>query len=121
MDKYNNIHFWFKCFNINNDDKYTCKEYYDCIIIKNDIIKFKIECSEWSDKVKSWLLRVAPISDFDEWDNSTAFEAGFDNDIELCKYLYENMLDIHQTIIRYLSKKYDELEQNMYELSDYAE
>lgn len=56
-----------------------------------------------------WMLRTTTIAAFDRWANSTAIQEFFDNEIELCNYLYKHQLDIYKNLLEYLSEEYDEV------------
>ena len=55
------------------------------------------------------MLRVSTRTAFDRWANSTAIEKFFNDDIELCNYLYDHQLDIYKDLIKYLSSEYDDI------------
>lgn len=94
----NNIKNWF----LNDFEEYNIYEYPGHLEARTDIALFMV--IEPHDGTKNrWMLRVAPISSFDRWANSTAVEEFFDTDIELCNYLCEHQLDIYKAILKRLS------------------
>ena len=98
---------WFEHENIVNDENYeirTCDN--DCLLVKNDTAMFEIVPPH--DGLK-WLLRIAPISGFDRWSNSTAIEEWFESAENICNYLHEHKTKIYKTLLKYLSSDYDEI------------
>lgn len=98
---------WFEHENIVNDENYeirTCDN--DCLLVENDTAMFEILPPH--DGLK-WLLRIAPISGFDRWSNSTAIEEWFESAENICNYLHENQTNIYKTLLKYLSSDYDEI------------
>lgn len=101
-----NIRRWFENDTINNGQNYEITEYDINLEAKTDTALFMI-VEPHSGTNNKWMLRVAPISSFDRWANSTAVEAFFDTDIEMCNYLHEHQLDIYKDLLKCLSDDYD--------------
>ena len=102
-----NIRRWFENDTINNGQKYEITEYDINLEARTDTALFMI-VEPHSRTNNKWMLRVAPISSFDRWANSTAVEEFFDTDIEVCNYLYDHQLDIYKDLLKRLSDDYDE-------------
>lgn len=102
-----NIRRWFENDATNNGQNYEITEYDINLEARTDTVLFMI-VEPHSGTNNKWMLRVAPISSFDRWANSTAVEEFFDTDIEVCNYLYEHQLDIYKSLLERLSDDYDE-------------
>lgn len=102
--KMDNIRNWFE----DDSQDYDIYEYDGHLEAKTETAFFMVVEPHEGNKNK-WLLRVAPISSFDRWANSTTVEEFFNTDIELCNYLYEHQLDIYKALLKDLSEDYDEI------------
>lgn len=104
-----NIKRWFENDKINNGQDYEFYEYDGHLEVRTETALFMI-VEPHNGTNNRWMLRVAAISSFDRWANSTAVEEFFNTDIELCNYLYEHQLNIYKDLLRRLSEDYDEIE-----------
>lgn len=102
---------WFKTDTINNGQTYEINEYEGHFEAKTNIAFFLI-VEPHSGTNNKWMLRIAPISSFDRWANSTAVEEFFLTDIEVCNYLHEHQLDIYKNLLESLSNDYEEIYTN---------
>ena len=90
-----------------NNQDYEIDDGYDGLLeVKTDIAIFLI-VEPHSGTEDKWLLRIAPISSFDRWANSTIIEEFFISDIELYNYLCNNQLNIYKALLKGLSNDYD--------------
>ena len=90
-----------------NNQNYEIDDGYDRLLeVKTDIAIFLI-VEPHSGTEDKWLLRIAPISSFDRWANSTIIEEFFISDIELYNYLCNNQLNIYKALLKGLSNDYD--------------
>lgn len=101
-----NIRRWFE----NDYRNYDIYEYDGHLEATTNTVHYMI-VSPHSGTDNRWMLRVTTVSAFDRWANSTAVQEFFDTDIELCNYLYEHKLEIYENLLEYLSKEYDELDE----------
>lgn len=99
-----NVKRWFE----NDYENYEIREYDGHLEAKTKTVLYLI-VSPHSGTDNKWMLRVTTISAFDRWANSRAVEEFFDNEFELCNYLYDHQLDIYKNLLEYLSKEYDEV------------
>ena len=113
----NNIREWFESDMKNSGEEYDISGYEGHLEVRTDIALFMV-VEPHSGTKNRWMLRVAPISSFDRWANSTAVEEFFDTEIEVCNYLSANQLDIYKDILRRLSEDYHELSEDYDELSE---
>ena len=104
-----NIKRWFENDSSYTGTDYSIREWDGRLEVKTDIAIFQI-VSPHSGTQNRWMLRVSTIASFDRWANSRAIEKFFESDTELCAYLTWNMLHIYKTLLRYLSKEYEEME-----------
>lgn len=104
----NNIKKWFKDDALDNGTKYEFSEYEGHFEARTDTIFFMIVAPHSGTNYR-WLLRVAAISSFDRWANSTAVEEFFKTDIDLCDYLNTCQLDIYKAVLKSISEDYEEL------------
>lgn len=102
---------WFKTDTINNGQPYEINEYEGHFEARTNLAFFLI-VEPHSGTNNKWMLRVAPISSFDRWANSTAVEEFFLTDIEVCNYLHEHQLDIYKSLLECLSNDYEEIYTN---------
>lgn len=101
-----NIKRWFE----NNYENYKIIKYEGQLEVITNTVKYLI-VSPHSGTDNRWMLRVATISAFDRWSNSTAVEMFFETDIELCLYLQDHQLDIYKNLLEYISLEYEEITQ----------
>lgn len=101
-----NVRRWFE----DDGDYYKLTEYDGHLEARTEIAHFLI-VSPHSGTKGRWMLRVTTVSAFDRWANSTAIEKFFDSSTELCLYLYDHQLDIYKDLLEYLSREYDELQE----------
>jgi hypothetical protein len=94
-----------------DDEYYEISEYNGILEAKTKIVVYLVVAPH-SGTDNRWMLRVSTLSAFDRWANSTAVEEFFETDIEVCNYLDEHQLDIYKTLLAYLSKEYDEFDEN---------
>lgn len=95
---------WFE----NDFENYDIVEYEGHLEARTETVLYLIVAPH-SGTDDRWMLRVTTIAAFDRWANSTAIQEFFNNEIELCNYLYEYQLDIYKNLLKYLSKECDEV------------
>ena len=105
-----NIKRWFE----EDYENYDIHEYDGNLEAKTKFARFLI-VSPHNGTNNKWLLRVSTVSAFDRWTNSTAIEEFFENEIEVCNYLYEHQLDIYKELLEYLSLEYEDATEEKYE------
>lgn len=103
-----NIRRWFENDKVNNGQDYEIYEYKGHLEARTGTVFFMV-VEPHSGTKNRWMLRVTTESAFDRWANSTAVEEFFNTDIELCNYLHEHQLDIYKDLVRYLSRKYNDI------------
>ena len=77
------------------------------VLAKSDTILFQV-VEPHRETSEKWLLRVAALTSFDRWANSTAVEKFFDTETDLCDYLENNQVDIYKAVLENLSEEYEE-------------
>ena len=98
-----NIRQWFE----NDYENYDIVEHDGSLEAKTKLVHYLI-VSPHSGTENRWMLRITTTSAFDRWSNSTVIEEFFETEIELCLYLYDRQLDIHRSLLEYLSLEYEE-------------
>lgn len=107
--KMDNIRNWFE----DDSQDYDIYEYDGHLEAKTETALFMVVEPHEGTRNR-WMLRVASISGFDRWANSTTVEEFFNTDIELCNYLYEHQLDIYKSLLKSLSEDYEEIYRVVY-------
>lgn len=89
-------------------------ECYETLQAKTDTILFLV-VEPHSGTNGRWMLRVAALSSFDRWANSTAVEEFFETETDLCNYLENNQFGIYKNVLKRLSEEYEEMYRVNYE------
>lgn len=95
---------WFE----NDHEKYEIGEYDKHLEAKTVTVLYLI-VAPYDDTRDRWLLRIAALSSFDRWANSTAIEKSFNTDVELRDYLDKHQLDIYKRLLEDISEDYAEI------------
>lgn len=89
------------------DNDYEVDKYETTLQAKTDTVLFQV-VEPHRETSEKWLLRVAALTSFDRWTNSTAVEKFFDTETDLCDYLENNQVDIYKAVLENLSEEYEE-------------
>lgn len=81
------------------------------VYAENDMIIALVVAPHSGTKYK-WLLRFSTAAAFDRWANSTAIEEFYETEDEVIKYLEDNVMQVYQQLLNYLSNEYDEMKES---------
>ena len=91
----------------------TCEK--DRYLVYNDIMKFAIIMPSQNSNDK-YILKGSTISAFDRWANSEPIRKVFSSLDELLDFLINHKEEIYYSLLKYLSKEYDDLKSIFNEL-----
>lgn len=60
-----------------------------------------------------WLIRFSTVAAFDRWANSCAIEIEFETEEGAVVYLNKNKMWVYKKLLKYLSREYRELEEDV--------